>query len=329
MKMLILTREDIKRIVDIKDIIAVVEKSYLEVMNKTAVCPHRLFIDLKRYKGFMFFMPAWLKNMGAMATKIGGQYEENLVKHRLPTILGSIILNDPETSELLALMEGTFITALRTGAVSAVATKYLARHDSRNIGVIGCGAQARTQLWAVVEVLQKVERIMVFDIVKKAMQTYIEEMTPKLEINIESAKNCRECVTKSDVIISATTSKIPVLDGEWVEYGTHINSIGMMGADAREMDNTVLQKSKIIVDTKEGVLAETGDFIIPIREGIISESDIYAELSEIVAGAKQGRNHYKDITFFKTVGTATTDAATAKLIYERAIEEEVGVSIKL
>jgi len=324
--MLILTRQDIEKIVEIKDAIDAVEKAYLERAKQTAICPERLVIDIKKHKGSIFCMSAYLSRMDIMATKIVTNYEENLSKYGLPTILGSIILNDSKTGSIISLMEGTYITALRTGATSGVAAKYLARKDSEVIGVIGTGVQARTQVWALCQVLKNVNKVKAYDAVFERAEKFVKEMHSTIDAEI--ARSSKECVEDSDVVIIATTSRVPVLDGNRVKKGTHVTSIGYVGPDGRELDDTTVKRSKIVVDTKS-VLVESGDLIIPIRKGIITKEDVHAELAEIVSGEKLGRVEKDEITCFKSVGLAIGDAAVAELVYKKAIKEKVGTEINL
>lgn len=326
---LILTRKDIESLVDMKEVMDVVEKAFLELHEKTAICPARLLIDVKIHKGFAVFMSSYLSKMNALATKIVTQYEKNLQKYGLPTILALITLNDPRNGKILALMEGTYITALRTGAASGVATKYLARKDSGIVGVIGTGVQARTQLLAVCEVFKNIEKVKAYDVLPKRADKFAKDISEKLKLDIRAVKTSRECVENSDIIITATTSRVPVLDGDWVKKGAHINSIGVMGPDSRELDDKIIKKAKIVVDTKEGALVETGDLIIPMKKGIISEGDIYAELEEIVAGKKSGRTSEIEITCWKAVGLAIEDAAAAKLVYNKAMKAGLGKEIDI
>jgi len=327
--MLILTRQDIEKIVEIKDVIDAVEKAYLERAKQTAICPERLVIDIKKHKGSVLCMPAYLSKMDILATKIVTNYEENLSKYGLPTILGSIILNDSKTGSIISLIEGTYITALRTGATSGVAAKYLARKDSEVISVIGAGVQARTQVWALCQVLKNVNKVKAYDAVFERAEKFVKEISRMpLTIDAEIARSSRECVEDSDVVIIATTSRVPVLDGNWIKKGTHVTSIGYVGPDGREIDDATVKRSKIVVDTKS-VLVESGDLIIPIRKGIITKDDVHAELAEIVSGEKLGRAEKDEITCFKSVGLAIGDAAVAGLVYKKAIKEKVGTEINL
>jgi len=325
--MLLLTRKDLEKVLSMKDVIEAVEKAFLELYHEKAKVPLRTILEVEKHDGFLLYMPSYLESSEALAVKVVSLYPEN-PKKGLPSVLASILLNDPKSGKPLAFMEGTYITAMRTGAASGVATKYLAREDAKIVGIIGAGVQARTQLWAVCEV-RNVEKAYVYDINKEKSQNFAEEMSKKFEIKIDVADSPREVVENSDILIVATTARKPVLKGEWVREGTHINSIGWVGKDARELDSATVKKSKLVVDSREGVLSESGDIIIPIKEGVIDETHIYAELGELVAGAKKGRENDREVTLFKSVGLAIEDAITAKLAYEKALRSGVGTYVEL
>lgn len=320
---LLLNRRNVESLVNMREAIRAIEKAFIEFHEGKVVCPKRLIISADKHEGFVYYMPAYLSQTESLAIKIVTQYEENL-KHGLPTILASILLNDPENGKPLALMDGTYITATRTGAASAVATKYLARKDSSVIGVIGTGGQARAQVQGLREVLQNLAKIKVSDIQPKRAEEFAQSVSRELSLTVEAVGTGRECVENSDVTVLATTSKVPVLDGDWIDVGAHINSIGVVGPEGRELDDKTVKRAKIVVDTAEGALAETGDLTIPIKKGIISKNDIYAELHEIVGGKKPGRTSESEITLWKAVGLALEDAAIAKLVYNKAKKEGVG-----
>ncbi|AHF80439.1 ornithine cyclodeaminase family protein [Thermococcus paralvinellae] len=324
--MLVLSRNDLEKILSMKEVIKAIEKAFLELYNRTAKVPLRIIIDIEKHKGTMLYMPCYLEENDALAIKVVSVYGENL-KKGFPTIFATVLVNDPETGKPLAIMEGGYLTAMRTGATSGVATKYLARKDSRTVGIIGAGVQARTQLWAVYEV-RPLKKVFVYDISMERAKSFADYMSKKLGIEIIIAKSPEEVVRNSDILILATTAKQPVIDGDWIREGTHINSIGWVGPEGRELDSKTVRKAKLIVDSKDAVLKESGDIIIPIKEGIIDESHIYAELGEIVSGAKKGRTSNEEITLFKSVGLAIEDAITAKLAYEKAIKENIGKEIE-
>ncbi|ALV63056.1 Ornithine cyclodeaminase [Thermococcus sp. 2319x1] len=324
--MLLLSRSDLEKLLSMREVIESVERAFLELYNGKAKVPLRIMIEIEKYNGFILYMPSFLGDSEALAVKVVSLYPEN-TKKGLPTVLASILLNDPKTGVPLALMEGTYITAMRTGAASGVATKYLARKDSKIVGIIGAGVQARTQLWAVYEV-RDIEKTLVYDINPENAKKFAEEMSKKFGIEIKTVESAKEAVEKSDILIVATTAREPVVKGEWIREGTHINSIGWVGRNARELDSETVRRSKLVVDSKEGALNESGDIIIPMKEGVIEESHIYAELGEIVAGVKKGREDNKEITLFKSVGLAIEDAITAKLAYEKALERGVGTNVE-
>jgi ornithine cyclodeaminase/alanine dehydrogenase len=271
-------------------------------------------------------MPAYLEEMGSLSTKIVTVFERNLEKN-VPTIMATVILNSAETGAPLAIMEGTFITAMRTGAVCGVATKYLARRDARTVGVFGAGVQARTQLMAMCAV-RDIERAFIYDMFGNRADAFASEMSKKLNIPIEKRK-INDIVKESDIIVTATTAKTPVFDGNLVKPGTHLNLIGSFKPEVREVDEVVIKKSKIVVDQKAAALEEAGDIIIPLKAGIITEAHIYAELGELVTGIKPGRTSNSEITLFKSVGLGIQDCATALLAYSKAKEKGIYREIDL
>jgi ornithine cyclodeaminase/alanine dehydrogenase len=325
---LFLSRSNVESLVTMKEAVRAVELAFREQHEGKTVCPKRSIISVEEHEGFAYYMPAYLMQAESLAVKIVTQFEGNL-KHDLPTILAAILLNDPENGKLLALMDGTYITATRTGATSAVATKYLARKDSSVVGVLGTGGQARAQVRGLREVLENLTRIKVFDILPKRAEEFADSVSRELSLTVEAVKTSRQCAENSDVIVLATTSRVPVLDGDWIAEGAHINSIGVVGPDGRELDDKTIKKAKIVVDTIEGALAETGDLIIPIKNGIVSKDNIYAELHEIVSGEKPGRTSQTETTCWKAVGLALEDAAVAKKVYDKAKEEGIGKEIEI
>jgi ornithine cyclodeaminase/alanine dehydrogenase len=323
---LILSRSDLEKILTMKDVIEYVEMAFLELQRGTAILPMRATITLSEKHGWIGVMPAYLGRMGSLSTKIVTVFEKNLEKN-MPTIMATIILNDSETGAPLAIMDGTLITAMRTGAVCGVATKYLARKDSKNVGIFGAGVQARTQLMAMCAV-REIKKALVHDVVKERAESFASEMSKILKIPVEACEP-RDLVAQSDIIVTATTSKTPVFDGSWVKPGTHLNLIGSFKPDVREVDEEVIKKAKIVVDQKSAALEEAGDIIIPLKAGIITEKDIYAELGELAAGLKPGRTSDFEITLFKSVGLGIQDCAAAWLAYMRAKEKGVGMEVEL
>lgn len=323
---LILTKEDVMTVLNMKDCIKVVEQAFLESNKGTAVLPLRTAITPD--DGISLYMPAYLKKMGALACKVVTVYKDNPKKQNLPVTIGKVLLQNPESGEVICIMDGGYLTAVRTGAASGVATKYLAHDDKNQVaGIFGAGVQAQMQLVAMCEA-RDISKAIVYDISDEAVNKYIEKLSKKLDIDIVHATNVDE-VLQADIICTATSSPTPIFDGTKVKTGIHINGIGSHTPNARELDTAIIKRSKFIGDSKEACLKEAGDFIIPLNDGDIDESHFYADLGEIIAGDKPGREFKNEITIFKSNGLAIQDAATAKLVYDKAIEAGIGRNIDL
>ena len=321
---LLLNRNDVMSVLTMKDCIIAVEKAFAELSNGTAVLPLR--IGITPPDGLALYMPAYLKEMGALACKVVTVYKNNPTKHNLPTTIGKVLLQDPETGDVISIMDGGYLTAVRTGAASGVATNLLARKaDGQVAGIYGAGVQAKMQLWAVSEV-RKLSKALVYDISLEAAESFATEMSHKLNIAVEAVDD-PDLITQTDIICAATSSATPPFDGNKIKPGTHINGIGSHTPNARELDSAIIKRSKFIGDSKEACFKEAGDILLPIAEGIINESHFYAELGEIITHKKEGRTTEDEITIFKSNGLAIQDVATAKLIYEKALAAGIGQEV--
>jgi alanine dehydrogenase len=322
---LLLTREDVIHLLNMPDCMTVVEKAFAELASGTAVLPLR--IGITPPDGLSLYMPAYLKQMGALACKVVTVYKNNPARHKLPTTIGKVLLQNPETGEVVAIMDGGYLTAVRTGAVSGVATKLLARTDVGQVaGIFGAGVQAKMQLWAVAEA-RRLQHALVYDISPEAMESFIKEMGHKLNLEVFPADSPRQILAEADIICTASSSATPLFDGSQVRPGTHINGIGSHTPGARELDTEIIKRSKIVADSYEACLKEAGDIMIPIQEGVITKEHLYAELGEIVIGKKAGRSGGSEITLFKSNGLAIQDAPAAKLVYDKAKRSGVGKEV--
>ncbi len=325
--MLLLTRDHVRQVLDMADGMEAVEKAFAEMAGGTAVLPPR--INLNTPDGVGLYMPAYLKESGALVCKVVASYKQNPAKHNLPTILGKVLLQDPATGDVVCIMDGEYLTAVRTGAVSGVATKYLARRDrGQTVGIFGTGVQARAQLWAMV-VARDIARACVYSRSEESVTRFIAEMGPRLNLEIVKADSPGQILEKADIICTATSSPTPIFDGTRVREGTHINSVGSHAPNARELDTAIIQRARIVADSYDACLSEAGDIMIPIREGAIDRSHLSAELGEIITGRKPPRSNDREITVFKSNGLAIQDAATAKLVYDKAIQAGMGTEVSL
>ena len=327
---LLLTRRDVETVLTMKDAIAAVEEGFRQLAQDKVVMPQRAVIRIAPSNGLYLAMPAYVGgegNPGVLGLKVVTVCPNNPSKHDLPTILGTVLLNDPETGALIAIMDAGYLTAVRTGAASGVATKYLAREDARSVGLFGAGVQARAQLQAVCEVRQ-IEQAMVYDPAVETRDRFAKEMSERLSITIKPTDDARSCV-ENDIVVAASASKTPIFEGTWLKPGTHVNGIGSHSPDARELDTEAIRRSKVITDYLPACLAEAGDLIIAMKEGRYSKEHIHADLGEIVAGLKPGRQSAEEITLFKSVGLAVQDATTAAKVYELACEGRVGTEVEI
>jgi ornithine cyclodeaminase/alanine dehydrogenase len=322
---LLLTKEDVVRVLDMRDCMNVVEKAFAELASGTAVLPLR--IGIAPPDGVSLYMPAYLKQMGALACKVVTVYKNNPTRHNLPTIIGKVLLQDPATGEVTCIMDGGYLTAVRTGAVSGLATKYLARTDMGQVAaIVGAGVQAKMQLWAMATT-RELSRAYVYDVSADALSAFIPEMSAKLRLEILPADSPAQMLAVADIVCTASSSSTPLFDGSLVRPGTHINGIGSHSPNARELDTAIIQRSRVVVDSVEACLKEAGDIMIPLQEGAISQAHIQTELGDVVLGRKPARTNAQEITLFKSVGLAIQDAAAAQLVYERARQAGVGQNV--
>jgi len=323
---LILNRNDVISVLTMKDCMEVVENAFAELANETAVLPLRT--NIKPPEGLSLYMPAYLEDMKALACKVVTVYKNNPKNFNLPVVIGKVLLQDPESGDVICIMDGGYLTAVRTGAASGVATKYLARKDDGQVaGIFGTGVQAQMQLLAVAEA-RKLSKALIYDISDEAAAKFMKDLKDKVDFEIIKDDTPDE-VLEADIICTATSSATPIFDGAKVKDGTHINGIGSHTPNARELDTTIIQRSKFVGDSKEGCFSEAGDIMIPLQEGDIAESHFYAELGEVVTGLKEGRVSNDEITLFKSNGLAIQDAATAKLIYDKAVARGVGIDVTI
>ena len=331
MKIIVLKQKDINSVFSMKDAIQA-SKDALELYSKgESNIPLRINIDIPKENGQSLYMPGYVEEVDALGVKILSTYPKNAEKG-LDTIFSTMVLKDAETGEICSIIDGTYLTQLRTGAVSGVATDLLANEDSKIFAMIGTGGQAKTQLEAILNV-RPIAEVRVYGRNKEKSERFVKRMKAELgkefDFNIYATDSSKEAIENADIITCVTTSKQPVFDGKYVKKGAHINGVGSYTPDMQELDPYILLSAdKIYLDTRHGVLNESGDFIIPIRENKFSESDVTGELGELIMGKIPSRESKDEITIFKTVGSGVLDVVTAKRIYDKAIAEAIGEVIK-
>jgi ornithine cyclodeaminase len=328
--MKLLTRSDVQQSISMREAVEVVKRAFSQLSTGRAEVPLRIALSQPEHDGVTLFMPGYFKDSESLAVKIVSIHNRN-AERSLPRVNAIVIVIDPATGQPVAVMEGGYLTALRTGAASGAATDLLARRDAEVAAIIGAGAQARAQMIAVAAV-RPIKRFWIYARRRAGVEEMIAEMRPHLDPSVEllTADSPSQAVREARVICATTTSSTPVFDGADLRPGAHVNGVGAYKPEMQEIDCVTLKRaSKIVVDSRAGALAEAGDLLVAIERGEIQLSDIYAEIGEIAAGLKPGRENDDEITYFKSVGNAAQDAAVAQAIYQRALQENLGVEIDL
>lgn len=324
--MLILTKKEVEKILplgEIKKVINIVEKAFSDYGKGKVQMPAKLYLNFKEFNGDLRIMPSFSETLKMAGTKIVNVHPQN-PKKRLLTVMAVIILNDPKTGLPLALMDGTWITAMRTGAASAVATKYLAQKNAKTLGVVGAGFQAITQIAAIAKV-RRLKEILVYDIKDQAIKNLARILAKE---NIRIKRGDLKEVCGKEILVTVTPAREPVVKKEWILPGTHINAIGADAAGKEELDPLILKEAKIVIDNWEQA-SHSGEINMPLEKGLISKKDIFAELGEVVVGKKPGRENEKEITIFDSTGLAIQDLYTANLVFKLAKKKKLGREVKI
>lgn len=323
----ILTRQDVEKALPMPQAIEAVKRAFAQLSAGQADMPLRTALDVPRHNGVTLFMPAYLPHDDAMALKIVSVFDDNPHKG-LPLIHALVVVVDAETGAPAAVMDGTYLTALRTGAASGAATELLARPNARVAAIFGAGAQGHVQLEAVCAA-RPIEEAWIYDVESERAERYADEMGQLLGRDVWVAATPAQAVRRADVICTATTSSSPVFDDADLRPGTHINAIGAYTPQMQEIPPQTVLRAKVVIDHHEAALAEAGDLLIPMNRGLMSADHVYAELGEIVVGDKPGRESPEEITLFKSVGVAVQDVAAAAAVLEAAQTMGLGTDVAL
>ncbi|MFW6183802.1 MAG: ornithine cyclodeaminase family protein [Chloroflexota bacterium] len=329
MQLHILSAEDVRQALPMAQAISSMKGAYGQLSAGEATVPLRTQVAVPRYGGVSIFMPAYLTGSDDLAVKIVSVFPEN-AEQNLPTIHGLVLALDAETGRPLALLEGGTLTAIRTGAGSGAATDLLARPDASIVAIIGSGVQARTQLEAVCTV-RDVREVRVYSLHTEHARTFAREMAGQGPIPdvIEVVDSAARAVQNADIICTATTAARPVFSGELLSAGAHINAVGSFRTDMQEVDVTTIRRSLVVVDSRDAVMAEAGDIVVPLEAGEIDETHIHAELGQIINGERPGRSSAEQVTYFKSVGVAVQDAVAASLALTNAQRQGLGTVVEL
>lgn len=323
MEVVWLKEDDVEELLEMGEVIGSVESAFRYYGLGRVQMPSKSYLYFDKYNGDLRTMPAYIPDTDEAGVKIVNSHPQNPSKG-LPTVLAIYVLNDPATGKPLAMMNATYLTDIRTGAGSAVAARYLARKNSRVMGIVGCGRQSRTQLSAISELFD-LEEVLITDKSGEQCDLFIKEMENKIDADIKSVDLQEAC--RADIIITTTPVKEPIIKSEWIEEGTHINAVGADAPGKQELEADILKRARIVVDSREQAY-HSGEINVPLSRGEISREDVYAEIGEIVAGKLPGRERDEEVTVFDSTGMAVQDVAVAALAYRKAVEKNMGTRLE-
>jgi len=324
---LILGRQDVEKVLTMEMALESVEEAFVEHGNGRTKIPNRIAMVIEEYNGVIGVMPAYMERLRAAGVKLISHNEDNPKKYGLPESAGLITYNDVTTGMPLAIMDCSYITKMRTGAATAVSVKYLARADAQVVGIVGTGAQARSQITAISQV-RDLMKVKAYDIDPKATTRFMAEIED-LQLEAKAVDSPLDASTGVDILVTCTTAHTPFVRVEWLQEGIHIAAVGADMPHKRELSPGVYARAdKWVTDLINQALV-TGEISGAIAEGAISEDTLYATLDEIVIGQKRGREDDAEITIYKATGMAIQDVATAKKVYELAKERGVGLEVSI
>ena len=324
--MLVLNQQQVKKIIPLAKInvvVGCVENAFGDYGKGLVQMPCKQYLYFTAYNGDLRVMPSYSSVLKMAGTKIVNVHPDN-PKKGLATVMASIILNDPRNGLPVAFMDGSYITAMRTGSAGAVAAKYLAREDASTMGVVGTGVQAMYQIAATVKV-RKIKDIVVFDVNPKAAAAFVKTMAKeKIKVRVGSIEEA----CGQDILATTTPVRKPIVKKEWIKPGTHINAIGADAEGKEELDPEILKSAKVVIDDWAQA-SHSGEINVPLKNGVITKESIYAGLGDIVAGKKIGRTSADEITVFDSTGLGLQDLYTAVAVLKLAKRQKIGKEISI
>ncbi|AEI50166.1 ornithine cyclodeaminase family protein [Runella slithyformis] len=315
------SRQAVEEGVTMIEAIELMKEAFRSLSRGEAVVPLRINLSQTAQNAQTLFMPVYLPSAEALGVKMVTVFRDNPIQN-LPLIHGLMLVMDGTNGQPLALLDAEYLTALRTGAASGLATDLLARKEAKVLAVFGTGAQARTQTEGVAAV-RTLEKVLVFGRNLETADAFCHEMRIKTGLPMEVAQQ-PERLLEADIICTATTSNVPVFEHRHLKKGVHINGVGSYRPETRELPGETMQAARITVDQRTAAAAEAGDILLPMNDGMLGEAPIFTELGEIVAGIKSGRRSDDEITVFKSVGNAAQDLAVASYLVKKAEEYNLG-----
>jgi ornithine cyclodeaminase len=327
-QILLFTGADVARLLPMAECVELMGQALGAVARGDAMLPERLGMWTPGGQDLLLVMPAYLGAPAALGVKVLTLVASN-AGTGFPAIQGAVLLFDPERGALSAILDASAITAIRTAAVSGLATRLLARRDAGDLAILGAGVQARSHL-AAMGAVRALRRVRVWSRDPAHARRFAEEESVHHGLDIETVATPRQAVVGADLICTVTSAREPVLEGAWLSPSAHVNAVGVTGnPHTRELDTAAIARARLFVDRRAAALAEAGEILMPMAEGTITEDHILAELGEVVLGQHPGRTNSDEITVFKSLGLAIEDVAAAQFIYARGREQGMGTAVRL
>lgn len=327
MSLLILGHAEVEALLPMEECLGVMAEALAGLARGEAHQPLRMVVRPPGAAGLMALMPAYKGGpTPAFGLKAIGVFPGNVAKG-MDAHQGSVTLFDGETGALRALMDGSAVTAIRTAAVSGVATRLLAREDAGELALVGSGVQARSHL-AAMACARRIQRVRITSRRPERARAFAAEMAPRYPFPIEAVSSVEKAVRDADIVVTATSSAEPVIRREWIAPGTHLNAVGASLPTSREVDTATMAAARLFVDRRESTLNEAGDYLLASREGAVGPDHIRAEIGEILIGARPGRISPEEITLFKSLGLALEDLAAAEYLYRKARDRGIGTWVE-
>lgn len=326
MKVRIINQAEVIKLLPMNECIEVMEQVLTALSSGEAILPLRTSLRMPDQSS-LTLMPSYLKNIQSVGVKVISVFPQNHGT-QYDAHQGVVLVFETDHGLLQAIVDATSVTAIRTPAVSGVATRLLARQDASDLALIGAGTQAQGHLEAMLQV-RKIKRVRVWSLPMEQAHEFARRESSRLKINIEVMETARQAVEGAEIICTTTPAKEPILKGEWIAPGAHINAVGSSVSTTRELDTAAVVKSRLFVDRRESTLNEAGDFLFPKKEGAIGDDHILGELGEILTGRVQGRKTEQEITLFKSLGLAIEDLASAHYVHAKAVKLNMGIEVEL
>jgi ornithine cyclodeaminase len=327
MQILIVNQSEVRQLLPMAECMEVMAEALKTLSLGKAILPLRPVLWLPEKVGALGMMPAYMENLQIMGLKIVSVFPGNHGTE-YDSHMGAVMIFETKHGQPLAIMDATEITAIRTAAVSGVATRLLSREDAGDLAVLGSGTQAKTHLEAML-LARKIRRVRVWSRNPENGRRFAERESRRHSIQVELMPDVRAAVQGADILCTTTSSPDPILPGKYLSSGCHINAVGSSVPFARELDTEAVVKSRLFVDRRESTLNEAGDFLIPKKEGAIGDSHIQGEIGEVILGKVKGRTSQAEITLFKSLGLAVEDLASANHIYKKAVAGGIGTKVEL